>query len=141
MRRYRILNGSIGLLALLVTEAGREYYRPYIYSRHLQDFGIADTLGNSTGTVAAVFIILCLTGRNHAWDYRYISLLALGLCGYELFQGPMGGSIDPKDIVATILAGTFCLVLYRLMHRHPFTLKGSSAAARGVTERSMKRDH
>ena len=124
MRRYRLLNGCVGLLALLITETGREFYRPYIYSRRLQDFGIADTLGNSSGTVAAIFIILCLTGRNHAWDYRYIFLLSLGLCGYEVLQGPMGGSIDPKDILATILSGIFCLVLYRLMHSQPFTLKG-----------------
>lgn len=125
MRRYRLINGLVGVVAFLVTEAGREFYRPYIYSNRVDDFGIADTLGNSFGTVAAVYIVLCLTGKNTPWDYRFIVFLALGLCGYELLQGPMGGAIDPKDIVATVVAGAFCLALYRVLHRQPFTLRGS----------------
>ena len=125
MKRYRIANGVVGGLAFLVTEAGREFYRPYVYSHGIDDFHIADTLGNSFGTIATVFIILSLTGKNRSWDYRFIAILALGLCGYELMQGPMGGSIDPFDILATLMSGVFCLVLHRVLHRHPFTLRGS----------------
>jgi hypothetical protein len=115
----------VGGLAFLVTEAGREFYRPYIYSHRIDDLRVADTLGNSFGTIATVFIILSLTGRNNSWDYRFIAILASGLCGYELMQGPMGGAIDPYDILSTLVAGMFCLALYRILHHHPFTLRGS----------------
>ena len=125
VKRYRIVNGMVGGLAFLVTEAGREFYRPYVYSHGIDDFRVADTLGNSFGTIATVFIIIALTGKNNSWDYRFITILALGLCGYELMQGPMGGAIDPYDILATLVAGVFCLALYRVLHQHPFTLRGS----------------
>lgn len=133
-RRFRIVNGVIGGSALVVTELGRTFYRPYVVSHGVRDFGIADTLGNSVGTIAAVFIILCLTGKNRSGDYQYIAFLSLGLCGYELLQGPMGGAIDPKDIVATVVACGFCLGLYRLLHRHAFTLKRD----RGVHEEGRR---
>ena len=119
MKTFRIKNGLVGILALLATELAREFYRPYIYSHHLSDFGIADTLGNSLGTVTTVFVILAIVGKNDPRDYRMILWLTIGLCAYELLQAPMGGSIDPLDILATVIAGVFCLILYRLMHRHP----------------------
>lgn len=122
MKRFRIINGLVGALAFLATEAGREWYRPYIYANRLRDFGIADTLGNSLGTVAAVFIILTVSGKNNSGDYRLIWFLTAGLCAYELLQGPMGGSIDPNDMIATVIAGMFCKILYRFMHHHPFRL-------------------
>ncbi|MCA9293428.1 MAG: hypothetical protein KDA20_06410 [Phycisphaerales bacterium] len=116
MTTFRVKNGLVGGAALVATELGREFYRPYIYEHKLHDFGIADTLGNSLGTVATVFIILAIVGRNTLWDYKFMGILVGGLCVYELLQGPMGGAIDPKDIAATLVAGAFCAGLYWKMH-------------------------
>lgn len=54
----------IGLSALLFLEfVARPIYRPFIYSRNIFDFHIADTLGNSLGTIAGIFIIITFLGR------------------------------------------------------------------------------
>ena len=47
---------GIGISAYFVTEMARSFYRPYIYANNIDDWVIADTIGNSLGTVTAVTI-------------------------------------------------------------------------------------
>ena len=110
--RTRRVHLGIGVSALALTEAGREWYRPWVKANGIEDFHVADTLGNSLGTVTAVFLIVGLVGKGGWSDLRLIGMVTLGLVGYELAQGPMGGAIDPRDILATLLAGVACLALY-----------------------------
>lgn len=117
--RIRPKHLAIGLVALALTEAGREWYRPWVKANGIEDFHVADTIGNSLGTVTAVFVILGLVGKGGWSDVRLIAMVTLGLVGYELAQGPMGGAIDPHDIVATLLAGAACFGLYVLLDGLP----------------------
>jgi len=117
--RFRLKNLAVGAAGLAITEAGREFYRPWVYSQGIADWGIADTLGNSFGTLTAVFVIVGLVGKNDASDYRLIALIAVGLAVYELLQGPMGGAIDVWDIVASLVAGVVCVLIYRVLNGHP----------------------
>ena len=48
-----------------------------------------------------------------------ILIFTFGVALYELAQGPMGGAIDPQDILATFIAGGFCTLLYRAVHGVP----------------------
>ena len=61
--RQRLVRLAVGLAALAVTELARTYYRPFVRTRGLSDFHLADTLGNSLGTVTTVFILLAVFGR------------------------------------------------------------------------------
>ena len=112
----RVVNLVVGVSALLLTEAARQYYRPFIYARAINDFHIADTLGNSLGTVTTVFVMLAVFGRDRAFDYGVILSVTIGLVLYEAAQPLMGRPIDPWDMVATVLAGGFCVALYRMLH-------------------------
>lgn len=67
--KKRVRNMIVGISAVLLYEAARAYYRPFIYSNAINDFHLADTLGNSLGTVAAVFVFASLLGRDRAKDY------------------------------------------------------------------------
>jgi len=125
--RFRLKNLAVGAACLAITEAGRELYRPWVYSQGIHDWGIADTLGNSFGTLTAVFIIVGLVGKDASTDYRLIALIAGGLAIYELLQGPMGGAIDPQDIVASLVAGVVCVFVYRALNRHPVSFKREPA--------------
>jgi len=59
--KYKLINFLIGITALLIYEfAGRPYYRPWVYANSINDFHIADTLGNSLGAIAAIFIPVAL---------------------------------------------------------------------------------
>jgi len=126
--RFRLKNLAVGAANLAITEAGREFYRPWVYSQGIEDWGVADTLGNSFGTLAAVFVIVGLVGKDTSDDYRMIALIAGGLAIYELLQGPMGGAIDPRDIVASLVAGVVAGFIYRVLNKHPVSFKKGPAA-------------
>lgn len=115
--KKRAINMIVGITALLVYEfIAKPYYRPYIYANHISDFHIADTLGNSLGVVAAVFILVALLGRQVEPNYFIINAVVIGNVLYELGHPMLGKPIDPWDVIATILSGGFCLFLYKFMH-------------------------
>jgi len=117
--RRRIINLLIGLGAVVLYEIARATYRPYIYSQGINDFHIADTIGNSLGTIATVFVFTSLLGRDLAQDYFMIRTVTISVAMYELAHPFLGKPIDPWDLVATIIAGFFCEGLHRLLHRQP----------------------
>jgi len=117
--KQRMLNLMIGLSALVIYEAARVTYRPYIYSRGIYDFHIADTLGNSLGTVATIFVFVSLFGRDRAQAYFLIRTVTISVLVYEVAHPVLGKPIDPWDILATVLAGVFCEILHRLIHKQP----------------------
>lgn len=114
--KRRIINMVIGLSAVLLYEAARAYYRPFIYSNEINDFHIADTLGNSLGTVATVFVFTSLLGHNHTQDFFLLRTVIISVLVYEVAHPLLGKSIDPWDMVATVIAGFFCEGFYRLIH-------------------------
>jgi hypothetical protein len=109
--RRRLPNAVVGLGALVLTEVGRHVYRPFIYARDIYDFHIADTMGNSLGTVATIFVMLAVFGRDRKFDDQIILSATVGLVLYEMGQPLMGNPIDPWDVAATVAAGAFSWVL------------------------------
>jgi hypothetical protein len=114
--KRRMINMAIGLSAVVLCEVARAYYRPFIYSNQINDFHIADTLGNSLGTVGTVFVFLSLLGRTHVQDHFLIRTVVISLLVYELAHPLLGKPVDPWDLVATIITGFLCEWLYRVIH-------------------------
>src|SRR5688500_16337957 len=114
--RRRIINMVIGLGALVLCEVARAYYRPFIYSNGINDFHIADTLGNSLGTVATVFVFASLLGHNHDQEHFLIFTVSISVLVYEMAHPLLGKPVDPWDLLATVIAGFFCVGIHRLMH-------------------------
>jgi hypothetical protein len=117
LNRSRAAHLAIGTAALLFYEIGRVTYRPYVRAHGLHDGHIADTLGNSLGTVAAVFVTLALLGRGAAHERRLIGVVTVAMLVYEAASPLLGKAIDPWDLAATVLAGGFCIALYRAIHK------------------------
>lgn len=115
--KRRTLNLLIGLSAVFLYETARAYYRPFIYSNGIDDFHIADTLGNSLGTIATVFVFVSILGVDRVKDIFLIRTVTIAVIVYELAHPLLGKSIDPLDILATVVAGVFSELLYRSMHR------------------------
>jgi hypothetical protein len=103
---------KIGIAAYFVTEIARSFYRPYIYAHELNDFHIADTIGNSAGTVTAIFMILTLTRSEQAKDTHLFLIVFLGLIAYELVSGVGDHPIDVLDLIATVLFTTVSAIFY-----------------------------
>ena len=112
--RTRLLYFLLFAIFFALTEIGRDIYRPYIYANGINDFGIADTVGNFFGTITQIYFMLFLlypTYENGLWFFPFF---VIGYSVYEIAQFFMPGSyFDWKDIVATILAGGVAALLYQ----------------------------
>lgn len=118
LTRERVLNFAIGFSSILIYEfIARPFYRPYIYKNNINDFHIADTIGNSLGTVATIFVLIGIFGQGRMQHLFLIKTITISVVVYELAHPLLGKPIDPWDIVATFLTGTLCYLLYRKFTR------------------------
>ena len=109
----------LGHIAFFLTEMGRSFYRPYIYSHGIKDYFVADTIGNSLGTVTAVFMILTLVGSGSPKDWRLIAMIIGGLIGYECLNLVGDHAFDPRDVAATLVFGALSAAVYaRLLKQY-----------------------
>ena len=105
------------VLFFLLTEFGRKIYRPYVYQHHVDDYGIADTIGNSLGTLTQILLYLGLANATKAQSYRIIAFVTLGYIAYEIVQPFLPrGTFDWKDVWATVAAGISATVFVTLIH-------------------------
>ena len=101
----------------VLTEIGRKVYRPYIYRMHIDDFGIADSRGNSLGTLTQIFFYLGLFNATQKQSYRLIAFVTLGYIGYEIVQPYLPrGIFDWRDVFATLAAGIFSALVVTVVH-------------------------
>ncbi|MEJ8800434.1 hypothetical protein [Pontibacter sp. H249] len=115
---YKAINFSIGISALLIYELiGRPFYRPYIYANNINDFHIADTLGNTFGTLTTIFFLVAILSNDPSKGNYLIKLGTFSVVVFELAHPLLGKPIDIWDIGATILTGMFSYLIYNLIFR------------------------
>ena len=105
----------IGIVSFFLTEIARSFYRPYIYKNEIFDYYFADTVGNSLGTVTAIFMILTLSGKSTKNDWKIMTMIIIGLVGYELFNFTTNHPFDLRDIIATLIFGGISIVVYFIL--------------------------
>ena len=102
----------------ILTEIGRQIYRPYVYQNGIKDLGFADVIGNLLGTVAVIFFGLAVNHANRVQSIRVIVFITVGITIYELLQPVLPrGVLDWKDVISTPIAGLFSLMLVLVMWR------------------------
>ena len=102
----------------ILTEIGRQIYRPYVYQNEIKDLGFADVIGNLLGTVAIIFFGLGVNHANRVQSIRIIVFITVGITIYELLQPILPrGVLDWKDVISTPIAGLFSLMLVLVMWR------------------------
>jgi hypothetical protein len=97
-----------------LTELVRSFYRPYIYENKINDYFFADTVGNSFGTITAIFMILTLAGSGTSKDWKIVGIIILGLVGYEFLNLT---NFDINDLMATLIFGTISMLVYKQILR------------------------
>lgn len=116
--RYKAINFAIGISALLIYEfIGRPIYRPYIYKNNINDFHIADTLGNTFGTLPTIFFLIAILSNDTTKGNYLIKLGTFSVVVFELVHPLLGKPIDIWDIIATILAGFVSYLIYNGIFR------------------------
>jgi hypothetical protein len=112
----RLAYAVVAVGAFALTEAGRGIYRPYIYETGINDFGIADSLGNLAGIVVQVFASLTILNSQKAKVFNVIGFLVAGYILYEIIQPYLPrGVFDWKDIYGTIIGGIVSALLVLLL--------------------------
>ncbi len=112
----RLLYAVAAVVAFLLTEAGRSVYRPYVYGNGINDFGIADSMGNLGGIVVQIFFSLALLNSQKKKAFNVIGFLVAGYILYEIVQPYLPkGVFDWKDIYGTIIGGFVAVMLLLLL--------------------------
>jgi hypothetical protein len=98
------------LVSFGITETGRFLYRPYIYENKINDFGIADSIGNSGGIIVQIFFGLAILNSTKKKGGRLIIFFSIGYIFYEIVQLFFSNAVfDWKDIYGTLVGGTIGL--------------------------------
>ena len=113
---FRLLYAAIAGGAFLLTEVGRNVYRPYVYENGISDFGIADSMGNLGGIVVQVFFSLAILNSQGKKAFNVIGFLVAGYVLYEVAQVFLPkGVFDWKDIYGTLIGGFISAVFLLVM--------------------------
>jgi len=116
--KYKAINFAIGISALLIYEfIGRPIYRPYIYENKINDFHIADTLGNTFGTLPTIFFLIAILSNDRTKGNYLIKLGTFSVVAFELAHPLLGKPIDIWDIIATILMGLVSYIIYNSLFK------------------------
>jgi hypothetical protein len=116
MTRGRTISLVILLCALVLTELGRELYRPYIFQRGIQDFGLAAIVGNLFGTIAIIFFGIAVLNANRRASLVLTAVVTVVLILYEIVQHFVPGAmLDWRDIVATLVGGGIAYLFVRAL--------------------------
>ena len=114
----RIVYFVVFLLSFLFTEFGRYVYRPFIYHNHINDFGIADSVGNWGGIVVQIFFGLAIINSSLKQGFGVIAVATGGYIIYEFAQPYLPkGTFDWLDVYGTLAGGVIALALFFLIHK------------------------
>ncbi len=110
---HRLLYFVTFVFSFLITEFGRNVYRPYIYGNHINDYGLADAIGNLGGIVVQIFFMLAILNLLKRKAYLLITLLPFGYVLYEIVQPYLPrGVFDWKDVWGTFIGGFIGFFIY-----------------------------
>jgi len=109
---YRIVYLLAAGFMFLLTEAGRFVYRPYVYKNNIDDFGLADSIGNLGGIIVQIFFMLAILNSPKKKGFNLILFAVVGYVLYEFAQPYLPkGVFDWKDVYGTIFGGIISVVL------------------------------
>ena len=84
-------------------------YRPYIYANHINDWYLADTIGNIVAVPAVAFLFYAVQKTIRQTKLAVLTLDFFSWCLYELV---FSQTFDWWDILASFL---MCLITYPLL--------------------------
>lgn len=106
----RVIFLITGAIAFFATEFGRRVYRPFVRREGIDDFGLADSIGNLGGIVVQIFLSLAALNSSRKQTYRLAFFFAAGYIAYEFLQPVLPrGVFDWKDIGGTVAGLCFSL--------------------------------
>lgn len=85
-------------------------YRRYIYAHHINDWHLADVIGNVVAVPAATFFFYALHKTVKYTKFAVLLIVFFTWCFYEVF---LSNTFDWWDILATLV---MCFVMYPILN-------------------------
>jgi len=115
---FRIVYLATAVVWFFITEAGRFVWRPFVNANNINDFGLADSVGNWGGIVVQIFFMLAVMNSPRRKSYRVIAFVTVGYIAYEFLQPYLPkGVFDWKDVYGTLIGGVISLGLLFVYHK------------------------
>lgn len=110
--KIRIIFLLIAIISFVFTEWGRFIYRPIIYSQGINDFGLADNIGNIGGIIVQIFLGCAIANPTKIQSYRLAAFCSVGYIVYEFLQPYLPkGIFDWNDVVGTLFGLLFAIII------------------------------
>ena len=106
-RRLFFLLGAI--LCFLIGVLLTYFYRPYIYANHINDWHLADTIGNIVAVPAVAFLFYA---AQKTVRYTKLTVLILDFLVWCLYEAFFSLTFDWRDILASLI---MCFVTYLIL--------------------------
>jgi len=115
---YRIIYFIVAMMAFFVTEIGRYIYRPFIYKNGINDYGIADSIGNLGGIIVQIFLMLAILNSQNKKVLNVIGFVTIGYVIYEILQPYLPkGVFDLKDIYGSLIGGGISVLIWFIISK------------------------
>jgi len=115
---YRIIYFIVAMMAFFVTEIGRYIYRPFIYKNGINDYGIADSIGNLGGIIVQIFLMLAILNSQNKKALNVIGFVTIGYVIYEILQPYLPkGVFDLKDIYGSFIGGGISVLIWFIISK------------------------
>lgn len=114
---------ALAFVVLILSQLLTFFYRPYVYSNNINDFGFADTIGSLVSVIAICCLFWSFKSYSNKQKNQHILLAVLI---YGVVWEPMGllgiyGTFDWKDIIATFISGGITFLLKEFIERNTET--------------------
>jgi hypothetical protein len=110
-----ITYGAIGLLATILGFLGKAFYRDYILSNSINDWGIAWFLPSYFYVVGFSLLLLIKPTK---YSVLIISIVTLASILFEIKQYFSTNFFDVKDILASIAGGLTAFAVLKIVERN-----------------------
>ena len=118
MSNIRILFIITGAVFLVLTHFGDTYYRDWVYTNQIADFGLANYLPNITGTITAIFLLIGLSKESFKKAPSSAFGVMVGCVIYEVMQPTLGtGIFDWQDLVAVVITGSIVVITLNISNK------------------------
>lgn len=113
----RIIYFFTFIISFVLTKIGQTTYRSYIYENNIEDFGLADSIGNSGGILVQIFFGLAILNPSRIKGLRLIVFFVMGYILYEFAQKILPkGVFDWQDVYGTLIGGGVGIIIFLLIH-------------------------
>jgi L-lactate permease len=109
--------GIVGFIFVILGFIGKIFYRDYINSNHIDDFGISDFLPSFFYVVGFSQMLLMATSK---FPKTTVIIVTIASVLFELKQYYSSSILDMNDVIASIIGGLISIGIWKFIDTRYF---------------------